>query len=78
MSMISTNSFYAHDQSFHVIPSLDMDKCENVYTCSQYCNNTNGSYNCYCDDGYILESDGYNCTGMCIMGSSFTTLELYI
>jgi len=28
------------------------------------CDNTSGSYQCYCQDGYELSSDDYNCTGM--------------
>ena len=29
--------------------------------CSQMCNNTIGSYNCSCDNGFQLDSDGLTC-----------------
>ena len=29
----------------------------------ELCDNTPGSYQCYCQDGYELSSDNYNCTG---------------
>ena len=31
--------------------------------CSQTCINTLGSYICMCSSGYVIESDGHNCTG---------------
>ena len=49
---------------FSEIHSPDTDECTTVPNiCSQECNNTIGSYNCSCEEGYVLESDGYNCTG---------------
>ena len=46
------------------IHSSDVDECSTVLgICSQECNNTIGSYICFCEEGYILEPDGYNCTG---------------
>ena len=43
----------------------DIDECmENTGNCSQNCNNTIGSYQCLCDDGFLLDSDGASCNGM--------------
>jgi len=42
----------------------DVDECEiNNGGCQQRCNNSVGSYNCYCDDGFVLASDGKICNG---------------
>ena len=39
-----------------------MDECEiNNGDCEQFCNNTHGSFNCYCDEGF--ESNGSLCHG---------------
>ena len=44
---------------------LDVDECEeNIDNCSQNCNNTIGSYNCSCNEGYTLDSDDlHTCNG---------------
>ena len=43
---------------------LDVDECASMDNlCSQDCYNTFGSYDCNCTEGYVLESDGYNCNG---------------
>nr|XP_026695954.1 low-density lipoprotein receptor-related protein 2-like isoform X2 [Ciona intestinalis] len=38
----------------------DIDECARHY-CSQACDNTEGSFYCKCDDGYLLDSDGTTC-----------------
>ena len=44
--------------------SIDINECQTDNGgCTQTCNNTVGSYQCSCRDGYELTSDGYNCTG---------------
>ena len=44
--------------------SVDIDECETgAHNCSQRCNNTEGSYHCFCYDGYMLEADLQNCSG---------------
>ena len=41
----------------------DIDECaEGIDDCEHNCINTEGGYNCTCDDGYI--SVGSNCSGM--------------
>ncbi len=47
------------------IVSTDMDECgmSNVHNCSMGCQNTYGSFNCTCNSGFELDSDGRNCNG---------------
>ena len=47
----------------------DINECdEGNGGCSDYCDNTQGSFECSCDDGYELESDRRNCVGtVCIL-----------
>ena len=35
--------------------------------CEQNCQNTIGSYSCSCLSGYLIDSNGYNCTGLKIL-----------
>jgi len=47
---------------------LDIDECANgTHNCSvnAVCNNTRGSYNCTCKDGFQV--DGISCTGINIV-----------
>ena len=42
----------------------DINECEdNNGSCSHICVNTEGSFECFCRDGYVLDSDGKNCSG---------------
>ena len=42
----------------------DVDECEtNNGGCDQVCTNTDGSFFCSCDEGYVLTPDGFNCSG---------------
>lgn len=50
--------------SFHHIflLFLDIDECqENNGNCEKICQNTHGSYECSCPEGFRLKSDGKNC-----------------
>ena len=41
----------------------DIDECEaGIHDCQQDCYDTEGSFQCSCNDGYTLQSDGTNCT----------------
>ena len=41
---------------------LDIDECvEYPHLCHQHCLNTNGSFVCGCDEGFILQSDERTC-----------------
>ena len=52
---------YKHFLSFQ----LDIDECSNgTHICSQICTNTEGSFICGCNSGFLLGADGATCTGM--------------
>ena len=42
---------------------IDVNECAGDHGCQHLCNNTDGSFNCYCNAGYLLDSNGTNCTG---------------
>ena len=51
----------AYDVSF----DTDIDECsEGIANCSQVCTNTDGSFTCECNDGYLLDTDVTSCNGM--------------
>ena len=42
----------------------DINECaQNNGGCDRFCNNTEGSFFCYCGDGYNLIEDGRQCDG---------------
>ena len=41
----------------------DINECAGDHGCHHLCNNTDGSFHCYCNPGYILHSNGIICTG---------------
>ena len=44
---------------------LDINECSTLNGgCNQTCNNTVGSYFCDCSDGYVLDADKHNCSGI--------------
>ena len=46
----------------------DIVECDdNNGGCSQICNNTEGSYECSCRNGYVLDNDQSNCSGTFIL-----------
>ena len=51
--------FYAYVCMYH----LDINECAGDHGCHHLCNNTDGSFHCYCDPGYMLHSNGTTCTG---------------
>ena len=46
-----------------LLRNVDINECIDS-DCEQMCNNTVGSYTCSCNNGYSLNSDGRNCSGM--------------
>ena len=58
---------------YSVIMSLpDVNECnESNGGCSHICNNTEGSFECSCSDGYELDSDGATCLGTDVIVSLF-------
>ena len=50
------------------IITTDINECDdNNGGCSQICNNTEGSYECSCRNGYVLDNDRSNCLGTYIL-----------
>ena len=44
---------------------VDIDECsDGTHNCPQTCMNTEGSFTCGCNSGYILDTDGTTCNGM--------------
>lgn len=43
-----------------------IDECAlGIHNCEQVCNDTRDSFECSCNSGYMLESDGHSCTIEC-------------
>ena len=64
------NKMFLHqNEIFLHAPTLlllypDINECdESNGGCSHNCNNTEGSFECSCRDGYILDSEGKTCSG---------------
>ena len=54
---------YIHEYIFTLV---DVDECsDGTHDCSQTCTNTIASYTCGCNTGFLLETDGITCSGMC-------------
>ena len=62
-----------------VLPCLDIDECTvgtHICDVNADCNNTQGSYNCTCTDGFI--GDGLDCSGkiyICLLETSYGILQ---
>ena len=41
----------------------DVDECAGEHGCEYGCNNINGSFECFCETGFELDSTGYACQG---------------
>ena len=63
MHVTTSKHIFLHiDISIHP----DIDECsDGTHDCSQTCTNTIASYTCGCNTGYLLETDGITCSGMC-------------
>ncbi|XP_041108589.1 EGF-containing fibulin-like extracellular matrix protein 2 [Polyodon spathula] len=51
---------------------VDVNECEMGTHCEQPCDNSFGSYTCYCHDGYSIDNDGYSCVEDTEEGSGTT------
>ena len=59
LEMISTQ-----EKVFCTFSCSDINECENSNGgCDHICNNTIGSFECDCRDGFLLDSDGLHCLG---------------
>ena len=45
--------------------TVDINECEGYNDCHQICTNTDGSYYCSCDTGFVLAADNRTCQGYC-------------
>ena len=52
---------------------LDIDECAGDHGCHHWCRNTIGSFHCYCNPGYMLNSDGTTCEGNFILHNPMIT-----
>ena len=51
--------------------SKDKDECMLANSgCQHMCTNTDGSYKCYCNSGFLLKPDGLTCQGKIMIVSS--------
>lgn len=39
----------------------NQDWCSGDHGCEHFCQNSDGTYFCYCAEGYVIDEDGYNC-----------------
>ena len=56
--------------------TLDINECaEGTDRCEQNCQNTRGSYYCFCDTGFRLARNRYDCDGKWYWMSSITHID---
>ena len=56
----------------------DINECNGAHGCDAShgsCRNTDGSFECRCDDGYELNGDGATCDGVYIVGMSIAYIQ---
>ena len=60
-----TYTIYHLQSNVTVHLAIDIDECATTNGgCGQICNNTEGSYNCSCQPGYVVDDDNWkNCVG---------------
>ena len=60
----------------------DVDECDmGTDGCAQNCSNTNGSFVCSCDVGYVLDDDDLDCLGKVSLFkymSNFSSIFLHL
>ena len=58
-----TYSIYYNSSQSTPYFTIDINECNGPHGCEHTCNNTAGSFECSCDDGYELQSNGTACEG---------------
>ena len=59
---VDLNLYIVTNDQYWGYSNADIDECvADLTICSQVCDNTNGSFNCLCFDGYMLSEDGRTC-----------------
>lgn len=58
---------YKHVIQLLILLNADINECTSSSPCEQICVNTPGSFQCSCNPGYLLNSNGRNCTGVFII-----------
>ena len=59
----------------YIVKLLDINECiKGTDICDHNCTNTNGSYTCHCEEGFILK-DEYSC--LCPSGYEVDTNDKY-
>ena len=67
--ILHVNSTIVHNTYIHsciiIIPNyLEIDECsDGTHDCSHTCTNTEGSFTCGCNSGYLLDVNGKSCIG---------------
>ena len=57
----------------------DVDDCgDENGGCSQICINTEGSFTCDCNTGFVLDSDGATCNGEYLLHETYTCVHTNI
>ena len=56
----------------------DIDECDGLNPCEQSCNNTDGGFQCGCDEGFVLESNSFSCEGLCSLTLSAVLVHVLI
>ena len=57
---------------------IDVNECSrNGHGCEQNCINTLGSYQCYCNEGFLLTTDNMTCTGKLYCTNNLKLLCFY-
>ena len=50
-----------------LLSPVDINECSPfnpTHNCDQICNNTDGGFDCSCEEGYLLANDSKSCEGM--------------